>query len=127
MGILSSTGAGKELAYFNDLYQRRERLYYIYSLLPALSEFSFYSSVLGVYSREEINFIHDYITKFNYCKDEKFVKIVNKVWNLFNWYAEQKISSKFMEDFTMDIDPNILDKLEEEFMRLSGVPNTINL
>ena len=127
MSILSSTGSGKELAYFNDLYQRRERLYYIYSLLPALSEFSFYSSVLGVYSREEINFIHDYITKFKYCKDEKFVKIVNKVWNLFNWYAEQKISSKFMEDFNMGIEPNILDKLEEEFMRFSGVPNTINL
>ena len=32
-----------------------------------------------------------------------------------------------MEDFTMDIEPNILDKLEEEFMRFSGVPNTINL
>ena len=127
MSILSSTGSGKELAYFNDLYQRRERLYYIYSLLPALSEFSFYSSVLGVYSREEINFIHDYIIKFNYCKDEKFVKIVNKVWNLFNWYAEQKISSKLMEDFTMSIDHNLLDKLEEEFMKLSGVPNTINL
>ena len=127
MSILSSTGSGKELAYFNDLYQRRERLYYIYSLLPALSEISFYSAIFGVYSREEINFLYDYITKFNYCKDEKFVKIVNKVWNLFNWYAEQKISSKLMEDFTMDIDPNILDKLEEEFMRISGVPNTINL
>ena len=127
MSILSSTGSGKELAYFNDLYQRRERLYYIYSLLPALSEISFYSAIFGVYSREEINFLYDYITKFNWRKDEKFVKIVNKVWNLFNWYAEQKISSKLMEDFTMDIDPNILDKLEEEFMRISGVPNTINL
>ena len=32
-----------------------------------------------------------------------------------------------MEDFTMGIEPNILDKLEEEIMKLSGVPNTINL
>ena len=127
MSILSSTGSGKELAYFNDLYQRKERLYYIYSLLPALSEISFYSAIFGVYSREEINFLYDYITKFNWRKDEKFVKIVNKVWNLFNWYAEQKISSKLMEDFTMSIDHNLLDKLEEEFMKLSCVPNTINL
>ena len=127
MSILSSTGSGKELAYFNDLYQRKEQLYYIYSLFPSLSEFSFYSAIFDVYSREEINFMYEYITKFNWCKDEKFVKIVNKVWNLLNWREEQKISSKFMEDFTMDIDPNILDKLEEEFMRFSGVPNTINL
>ena len=127
MSILSSTGSGKELAHFNDLYRRKERLYYIYNLLPSISKFSFYSSILDVYSCEEINFLHDYITKFNWHKDEKFVKIVNKVWNLLNWREEQKISSKFMEDFTMDIDPNILDKLEEEFMKISGVPNTINL
>ena len=127
MSILSSTGSGKELAYFNDLYQRKEQLYYIYSLFPSLSEFSFYSAILGVYSCEEINFLNDYITKFNWRKDEKFVKIINKFRNQLNFYEEQKISSKFMEDFTMDIDPNILDKLEEEFMRISGVPNTINL
>ena len=127
MSILSSTGSGKELAYFNDLYQRRERLYYIYNLLPSLSEFSFYSAILDVYSCEEINFLHDYITKFNWHKDEKFVKIINKFRNQLNFYEEQKISSKFMEDFTMDIDHNILDKLEEEFMKISGVPNTINL
>ena len=127
MSILSSIGAGKELAYFNDLYQRKEQLYYIYSLFPSLSEFSFYSAIFDVYSREEIHFMYDYITKFNYCKDEKFVKIVNKVRNLLNWHEEQKISSKFMEDFTMGIEPNILDKLEEEIMKLSGVPNTINL
>ena len=127
MGILSSIGAGKELAYFNDLYQRREQLYYLYSLLPALSEFSFYSAIFDVYSREEIHFMYDYITKFNWCKDEKFVKIVTKIRNRLKWYTGQQISSKFMEDFTMDIDPNLLDKLEEEFMRISGVPNTINL
>ena len=127
MSILSSIGAGKELAYFNDLYQRREQLYYIYSLLPALSEISFYSAVLDVYSCEEIHFLYDYITKFNWCKDEKFVKLVTKIRNRLNWHEEQKISSKFMEDFTMDVDPNILDKLEEEFMKFSGVPNTINL
>ena len=127
MSILSSIGAGKELAYFNDLYQRRERLYYVYSLLPALSEISLYSAILGVYSREEIHFMYDYITKFNWCKDEKFVKLVTKFRNRLNWHEEQKISSKFMEDFTMDIDPNILDKLEEEFMKFSGVPNKINL
>lgn len=127
MSILSSIGAGKELAYFNDLYQRRERLYYVYSLLPALSEISFYSAVLDVYSCEEIHFLYDYITKFNWCKDEKFVKLVTKIRNRLNWHEEQKISSKFMEDFTMDVDPNILDKLEEEFMKFSGVPNTINL
>ena len=80
-----------------------------------------------MYSCEEINFLHDYITKFNWHKDEKFVKIINKFRNQLNFYEEQKISSKFMEDFTMDIDHNILDKLEEEFMRISGVPNTINL
>ena len=127
MSILSSTGSGKELAHFNDLYRRKERLYYIYNLLPSLSEFSFYSAILGVYSCEEINFLHDYITKFNWNKDEKFVKIINKFRNQLNFYEEQKISSKFMEDFTMDIEPNILDKLEEEIMRISGVPNTINL
>ena len=90
MSILSSTGSGKELAYFNDLYLRKERLYYIYNLLPSLSEFSFYSAVLGVYSREEINFLHDYITKFNWHKDEKFVKIINKFRNQLNFYEEQK-------------------------------------
>lgn len=90
MSILSSTGSGKELAYFNDLYRRKERLYYIYNLLPSLSEFSFYSAVLGVYSREEINFLHDYITKFNWHKDEKFVKIINKFRNQLNFYEEQK-------------------------------------
>lgn len=127
MSILSSTGSGKELAYFNDLYQRREQLYYVYSLLPELSEISFYSAIFGVYSREEIHFMYDYITKFNWCKDEKFVKLVTKIRNRLKWYSGQKISSKFMEDFTMDIDPNILDKLEEEFMKFSGVPNTINL
>ena len=90
MSILSSTGSGKELAYFNDLYRRKERLYYIYNLLPSLSEFSFYSAVLGVYSLEEINFLHDYITKFNWHKDEKFVKIINKFRNQLNFYEEQK-------------------------------------
>ena len=95
--------------------------------MPSLSEFSFYSAIFGVYSREEIHFMYDYITKFNWCKDEKFVKIVTKIRNRLKWYTGQQISSKFMEDFTMDIDPNLLDKLEEEFMRISGVPNTINL
>ena len=90
MSILSSTGSGKELAHFNDLYRRKERLYYIYSLLPSLSEFSFYSSILDVYSCEEINFLHDYITKFNWHKDEKFVKIINKFRNQLNFYEEQK-------------------------------------
>ena len=90
MSILSSTGSGKELAHFNDLYRRKERLYYIYNLLPSLSEFSFYSAVLGVYSREEINFLHDYITKFNWHKDEKFVKIINRFRNQLNFYEEQK-------------------------------------
>ena len=90
MSILSSTGSGKELAHFNDLYRRKERLYYIYNLLPSLSEFSFYSAILGVYSCEEINFLHDYITKFNWCKDEKFVKIINKFRNQLNFYEEQK-------------------------------------
>ena len=90
MSILSSTGSGKELAYFNDLYRRKERLYYIYNLLPSLSEFSFYSAILGVYSCEEINFLNDYITKFNWHKDEKFVKIINKFRNQLNFYEEQK-------------------------------------
>ena len=98
MSILSSTGSGKELAYFNDLYQRRERLYYIYSLLPALSEFSFYSAIFGVYSREEINFLYDYITKFNWRKDEKFVKFITKFRNPLNFYAEQEKNKKSLQD-----------------------------
>ena len=90
MSILSSTCSGKELAHFNDLYRRKERLYYIYNLLPSLSEFSFYSAILDVYSCEEINFLNDYITKFNWRKDEKFVKIINKFRNQLNFYEEQK-------------------------------------
>lgn len=98
MSILSSTCSGKELAYFNNLYQRKERLYYVYSLLPSLSEFSFYSAILDVYSCEEINFMHDYITKFNWRKDEKFVKIINKFRNQLNFYAEQEKNKKSLQN-----------------------------
>lgn len=122
MSILSSTGAGKELAHFNDLYQRRERLYSAYSLFSSLSQSSMRSAVLDVYSREELNFLHDYIIKFKWCKDEKFAKIVIKAKNLLDWFAEQEISSKLSEQITMTINSKILDALEDEMMRFSGIP-----